>query len=304
MIALVLLFLCLGGIVGHRWDNLFLKPLMGLVGEDITTAISRQKFNELQYPDDNPLATELDKNDGDGQDDNESESSSVTQHQGVSKRNLLQHLYADYGYLRSVEGWTKLKQNADFDMLMHRRFDCKRFVPGIYELLNEITSETSGHIHSLSTDGRKITLTIGNDKTASNNKGIRDLLPVSYYEDFSKDLQIDTHLKEIKRAGTSPVIGCDCKAKIDLVDLGQQHYPRYVMNAVCETSYQSPNEYPQKCWRGTHCKPLEYKVKVLTPRTVLDREHNDPALAWLPDELRQNWKFKTINVAAGCFCAY
>ena len=90
--------------------------------------------------------------------------------------------------------------------------------------------------------------------------------------------------------------------KNDLVDLGQQHFPRYLLNAVCHSDHSRPDLGP-KCWSGSVCRPLEYKVKVLTFRTLMDNMQKDQTLAWLPDDLRQIWKFKTVTVTAGCFCS-
>ncbi|XP_075158647.1 prothoracicotropic hormone isoform X2 [Haematobia irritans] len=130
-------------------------------------------------------------------------------------------------------------------------------------------------------------------------------LPEANFKEFYNDLILDAD-KEIamKRngnaigtpLGTAPTRGCDCKN--DLVDLGQQHFPRYLLNAVCQT-----NDMGSKCWSGSLCRPLEYKVKVLTFRTILDNVQKDLTLAWLPDDLRQIWKFKTVTVTAGCFCS-
>ncbi|XP_073829114.1 prothoracicotropic hormone [Musca autumnalis] len=132
-------------------------------------------------------------------------------------------------------------------------------------------------------------------------------LPVANFKDFYNDLVADSNKEmDIKRngnaigtpLGTPPARGCDCKVKNDLVDLGQQHFPRYLLNAVCQT-----DEMAAKCWSGSICRPLEYKVKVLTFRTLMDNMQKDLTLAWLPDDLRQIWKFKTVTVTAGCFCS-
>lgn len=88
----------------------------------------------------------------------------------------------------------------------------------------------------------------------------------------------------------------------DLVDLGQQHFPRYLLNAICH-SERSHNDLGPKCWSGSMCRPLEYKVKVLTLRTLMDNMQKDPTIASLPDDLRQIWKFETVTVTAGCFCS-
>uniref|UniRef100_A0A1I8PJS7 Prothoracicotropic hormone n=1 Tax=Stomoxys calcitrans TaxID=35570 RepID=A0A1I8PJS7_STOCA len=135
------------------------------------------------------------------------------------------------------------------------------------------------------------------------------VLPIAKFKDFYHDLVVDSEKEGIRKRngnaigtplGTPPTRGCDCKVKNDLVDLGQQHFPRYLLNAVCQA-----NDLGSKCWSGSLCRPLEYKVKVLTfrPTTKDNTQQKDLTLAWLPDDLRQIWKFKTVTVTAGCFCS-
>ncbi|XP_036317828.1 uncharacterized protein LOC118732816 isoform X2 [Rhagoletis pomonella] len=294
MLALVVLTLYLSGIVANRLDNLLLKPVMDLVGAEVSPAVSKASLGKLQDRDEDPVFFELRSKGG---------NSGVQRRSAGDRRDLLQHLFAAYGCLTSIEGWTKLKGKLDFEMLPNKCLDCKRYEPSMDDIFNGLTTVNLGQTHVPSADEQKIQPAFVKTKESSSDNKFINFPPMSNYADFYKDLLTDISRKEPKRAGTAPVIGCDCKVKIDLVDLGQQHYPRYLMNAVCQSN-QSPNEYPQKCWRGSYCKPLEYKVKVLTPRTLLDQAQNDPALAWLPDELRQDWKFKTVAVAAGCFCSY
>ncbi|XP_050327920.1 uncharacterized protein LOC126758000 [Bactrocera neohumeralis] len=291
MIALLLLSLCLGNIVGHRLDNFLFKPVLDFIGSEVTPAIPKTSIDELQNPVEDAIFSELRDND----------SAKGVQRRGeVGRKDLLQHLYATYGCLSSFEGWTKSKDNVGFDSLPSKGFECKRSEPPKDDLSMEIFGQNQMQTPP---DGQSNEHTHSKDKSSLTGNKYPRALPVSHFADFYQDLLVDTSKIDAKRAGTAPVIGCDCKVKIDLLDLGQQHYPRYLMNAVCQNS-QSPNQYPQKCWRGSYCKPLEYKVKVLTPRSLLEPTQNDPALAWLPDELRQEWKFKTVTVAAGCFCSY
>ncbi|BFF95604.1 uncharacterized protein DMAD_12969 [Drosophila madeirensis] len=114
-------------------------------------------------------------------------------------------------------------------------------------------------------------------------------LPAMYYNDFYEDL-LATKRNDVHSAG------CDCKVTNELLDLGTLHFPRYLMNAVCE----SRPAQDAKCTHGSNCRPLEYKVKVLTQGTVPDR-----AASWLNKEMTaaQLWQFKTVTVTAGCFCA-
>lgn len=96
----------------------------------------------------------------------------------------------------------------------------------------------------------------------------------------------------------------------DLLDLGNGNFPRYLMSAVCEP----------KCTQGSNCKPLEYKVKVLT--LGADQPAGKPpgssssssslTRLWLPEPLAAasasqqqqslQWHFRTVTVTAGCFC--
>ncbi|EDW28557.1 GL19250 [Drosophila persimilis] len=114
-------------------------------------------------------------------------------------------------------------------------------------------------------------------------------LPVMYYNDFYEDL-LATKRNDVHSAG------CDCKVTNELLDLGNLHFPRYLMNAVCE----SRPAQGAKCTHGSNCRPLEYKVKVLAQGSVPDR-----AASWLNKEMTaaQLWQFKTVTVTAGCFCA-
>ncbi|XP_046801619.1 uncharacterized protein LOC111674781 [Lucilia cuprina] len=139
-----------------------------------------------------------------------------------------------------------------------------------------------------------------NEEIISTNLNI---FPEANYKDFYNDLVVETNKEEMtKRNGNSPARGCDCKIKNDVLDLGQHHFPRYLLHAICHSEH-SRNELGPKCWSGSICRPLEYKVNVLTFRTLRDNMQRDPSLALLPDNLRQIWKFKTVTVAAGCFCS-
>ncbi|XP_054730299.1 uncharacterized protein LOC129239051 [Anastrepha obliqua] len=294
MIALVLLSLCLGGIIGHRLDNMLFKPVMDLVGTEEAPTISKTALAETQDSyEDSIFSQQRDNEGGNG----------VQRHNANGKKDLLQHLYAGYGCLSSIEDWTKSKRNIDFEILPSKSFDRNSYKPPIDEVFKGIVTENFSENRAPPTDEREIDHKVVNVKDSTAENRFINFPPISYYADFYKDFLVDTNWKDTKRAGTAPVIGCDCKVKIDLLDLGQQHYPRYLMNAVCQSN-QSPNEYPQKCWRGSYCKPLEYKLKVLTQRNSSEHGQNDPAMAWLPDELRQDWKFKIVTVAAGCFCSY
>ncbi|XP_017021828.1 uncharacterized protein Ptth isoform X1 [Drosophila kikkawai] len=117
-------------------------------------------------------------------------------------------------------------------------------------------------------------------------------LPPMYYNDFYEDL-LATKRNDVHSAG------CDCKVTNELLDLGSQAFPRYLMNAVCESH---SGKDLAKCTHGSNCRPLEYKVKVLTQEMA--PESASAANSWLNrDMMAQPWQFKTVTVTAGCFCA-
>ncbi|KAH8361001.1 hypothetical protein KR093_006623 [Drosophila rubida] len=125
-------------------------------------------------------------------------------------------------------------------------------------------------------------------------------LPPMYYNDFYEDL-LTSKRNDVHAAG------CDCKVMNDLIDLGSTHFPRYLMSAVCE----SRPARDAKCTQGSNCKPLEYKVKVLTlipeqlpAKTAAASSSATHSRLWLPEDMPQpwQWQFKTVTVTAGCFC--
>ncbi|XP_023170535.2 uncharacterized protein LOC111599181 isoform X2 [Drosophila hydei] len=120
-------------------------------------------------------------------------------------------------------------------------------------------------------------------------------LPPMYYNDFYEDLLTS-------KRNDAHAAGCDCKVMNDLIDLGSTSFPRYLMSAICE----SRPALDAKCTQGSNCKPLEYKVKVLTlaPDQLPPKVASSPARLWMPEELTQpwQWQFKTVTVTAGCFC--
>lgn len=85
----------------------------------------------------------------------------------------------------------------------------------------------------------------------------------------------------------------------DYKDLGQMHYPRYIITALCQDDRQKKLQ-SRKFWRGSQCKPVEYIVHVLTPRLRSD-SHDDTLV---PDSLRPFWKFDKVTVTTGCFCSF
>ncbi|XP_049547680.1 uncharacterized protein LOC125958749 [Anopheles darlingi] len=95
---------------------------------------------------------------------------------------------------------------------------------------------------------------------------------------------------------------CACQTKYELLDLGYTHFPRYIVNAICQNRSASS----RKCWRGSSCKEIPYKVRVLTRRSDGGGEHGtdtDHHSTLLPEPLRAYWRFKTVTIAAACQCS-
>ncbi|XP_053699030.1 uncharacterized protein LOC128746001 [Sabethes cyaneus] len=87
---------------------------------------------------------------------------------------------------------------------------------------------------------------------------------------------------------------CACQTKHELVDLGDWHFPRYIVNARC----QNRNLNSQKCFRKLRCKEIPYKIRVLTKRFDSGISDND-----LPEPLRDIWRFESVTIAAACQCS-
>lgn len=85
----------------------------------------------------------------------------------------------------------------------------------------------------------------------------------------------------------------------ELLDLGYTHFPRYIVNAICQN--RSANS--RKCWRGSSCKEIPYKVRVLTKRSDNESGEQDHHSTLLPEPLREYWRFKTVTIAAACQCS-
>ncbi|KAI9581740.1 uncharacterized protein LOC119637618 [Glossina fuscipes] len=136
-------------------------------------------------------------------------------------------------------------------------------------------------------------------------------LSITHYKEFCNDLTLEDKKRAFKRTdrtrNNNRVImslrgKCDCKIKNDLMDLGPLHYPRFLLYSVCQAAIVTDN-LSAKCAYGLVCQPLEYKVEVLVYHTVNDDTQKAATVSWLPQELRRVWKFKTVTVTAGCFCA-
>lgn len=94
--------------------------------------------------------------------------------------------------------------------------------------------------------------------------------------------------------------GCDCKVGNNIIDLGSHHYPRYLMNAVCEDNSESSSGI---CPHRSNCKPIEYNVSVLTVKNkknyLIESKKSYP----VPQMLRSRFKFDVVTVIAGCVCS-
>lgn len=94
--------------------------------------------------------------------------------------------------------------------------------------------------------------------------------------------------------------GCDCKVENNMIDLGRSHFPRYLMNAVCEDNRESSNG---KCSHGFKCKPIEYNVSVLAVKTRRKLIDNNQLTPKVPPMLRSHFTFKAVTAIAGCICS-
>ncbi|XP_059616719.1 uncharacterized protein LOC132261770 [Phlebotomus argentipes] len=98
---------------------------------------------------------------------------------------------------------------------------------------------------------------------------------------------------------------CACQTKYDVIDMGFNSFPRYLMNAVCLNREDSS----RKCWRGSRCKEVPFKVHILTHRTnqntLSDERFDDDAAtsSLLPESLRSLWRVRIYWIAATCQCA-
>uniref|UniRef100_A0A182SNP8 Spaetzle domain-containing protein n=1 Tax=Anopheles maculatus TaxID=74869 RepID=A0A182SNP8_9DIPT len=109
--------------------------------------------------------------------------------------------------------------------------------------------------------------------------------------DFNREISTDLY--------TQYPSSCACQTKYELRDLGYTHFPRYVVNAICQN--RSANS--RKCWRGSSCKEIPYKVRVLTKRSDNESGEHDHHSTLLPEPLREYWRFKTVTIAAACQCS-
>ncbi|XP_055685634.1 uncharacterized protein LOC129791464 [Lutzomyia longipalpis] len=97
---------------------------------------------------------------------------------------------------------------------------------------------------------------------------------------------------------------CACQANYEPLDLGYNNFPRYIMSAVC----LNREDTSRKCWRGSRCREVPFKVHVLTHRTngdsLKDQQFDDDARtsSMVPDSLRSMWRVKIVTVASTCQC--
>uniref|UniRef100_A0A182VVG3 Spaetzle domain-containing protein n=1 Tax=Anopheles minimus TaxID=112268 RepID=A0A182VVG3_9DIPT len=109
--------------------------------------------------------------------------------------------------------------------------------------------------------------------------------------DFNREISADLYAQYPS--------SCACQTKYELLDLGYTHFPRYIVNAICQN--RSANS--RKCWRGSSCKEIPYKVRVLTKRSDNESGEQDHHSTLLPEPLREYWRFKTVTIAAACQCS-
>uniref|UniRef100_A0A182QDI2 Spaetzle domain-containing protein n=1 Tax=Anopheles farauti TaxID=69004 RepID=A0A182QDI2_9DIPT len=121
--------------------------------------------------------------------------------------------------------------------------------------------------------------------------GLSEITAAIKRSDFNRELSADLYAQYPS--------SCACQTKYELLDLGYTHFPRYIVTAIC----QNRNANSRKCWRGSSCKEIPYKVRVLTKRTDNESGEQDHHSALLPEPLREYWRFKTVEIAAACQCS-
>ncbi|KAL5292775.1 Ptth family protein [Megaselia abdita] len=94
--------------------------------------------------------------------------------------------------------------------------------------------------------------------------------------------------------------GCDCKVENNIIDLGIHHFPRYLMNAVCDNNR---DDFGGRCSHGSKCKPIEYNVSVLKVKSGKKRLDENQRSHQVPQILRSRFKFNVVTVIAGCICS-
>lgn len=100
--------------------------------------------------------------------------------------------------------------------------------------------------------------------------------------------------REIGRGGrTEP---WKCESKIELIDLGQDYFPRYLMSVKCTNS---------KCWYGRYsCKPKSFTVKILKRRRGMCQSPDADLvkLGITTKQLREVWVWEERAVNFCCDC--
>ncbi|XP_058127700.1 uncharacterized protein LOC131291196 [Anopheles ziemanni] len=132
----------------------------------------------------------------------------------------------------------------------------------------------------------------GRDPDQSNDDGETSVRSAAVKRsDYNRELSADLYAQY--------PTSCACQTKYELLDLGYTHFPRYIVNAICQN--RSVNS--RKCWRGSSCKEIPYKVRVLTRRSANESSDQDHHSTLLPEPLREYWRFKTVTIAAACQCS-
>ncbi|XP_055615039.1 uncharacterized protein LOC129761347 [Toxorhynchites rutilus septentrionalis] len=131
----------------------------------------------------------------------------------------------------------------------------------------------------------------GTDMDSSAEELERESNNVEKRNNFGRELSSDLY--------TQHPSSCACQTKYELLDLGYTHFPRYIVNAIClDRNFNS-----RKCWRGSRCREIPYKVRVLTKRSEDEPGEQDNYSALLPEPLRDLWRFRTVTIAAACQCS-
>lgn len=106
----------------------------------------------------------------------------------------------------------------------------------------------------------------------------------------------DENRQKLKRNQILTPQHWSCETTYYWMDLGTDHYPRFVLNASCDSQTRCANGIYQ-------CHPQKYKLKVLKRFVVSDTTAYDEQNNSLPEELRNSWRLKTVEIVHCCSCS-
>jgi len=111
-------------------------------------------------------------------------------------------------------------------------------------------------------------------------------------EELDEQLKKEHHRQ--KREITQSPLPWTCETKYEWIDMGPHHFPRFVRTAECKSS---------SCFNGFfRCRPRRYKTKVLHEIQSTDSTSCEDDDVSLPETLRPNFRFKSIEINLCCEC--